>query len=181
VILRDPVQRAYSHYQMTADTCGTSAQLEKRAFVAGKSFQDIIDEDLAQLQPVLANPTCTDTFQTYLDQLPRSHGAHAYLGRGLYALQLRIWFNLFPREQFLLLRLEDMVDRPATQTTMDRVCTFLGLKTFRLDDMAPQNARTYAPMPAHMKATLEAFYAPFNADLAAVVPDFHPAWTYEST
>ncbi len=49
-MLRDPVQRAYSHYQMTADTVGSSKQLEKRATVAGKSLESIIDEDLAQLK-----------------------------------------------------------------------------------------------------------------------------------
>ena len=35
-----------------------------------------------------------------------SHGGHSFLGRGLYALQLELWFQHFPREQFLVLPME---------------------------------------------------------------------------
>ncbi|EQC28541.1 hypothetical protein SDRG_13619 [Saprolegnia diclina VS20] len=175
VMMRDPVKRAYSHYQMTADAVGTTKQLEMRAAVAGKSFDDVINDDLALLQ-VSIYPCC-NTFEAYVDRLPKTHGAHSYIGRGLYALQLQIWFQHFPRNQFLLLNLDALKTPESTQTTVNEALTFLGLPPHVLQDTAAHNTRAYDPMPAAAKAKLEAFYAPFNAHLRSLAPSFDFTWS----
>lgn len=49
VMLRDPVGRAYSQYQMAIDTSGTPEQLKLRGLgsYSGKSFEEIIETEIA--------------------------------------------------------------------------------------------------------------------------------------
>ncbi|KAF0693801.1 Aste57867_15300 [Aphanomyces stellatus] len=177
VMLRDPVQRAYSHYHMTADPTGTPFQLKMREAVAGKTFDEVMDEDMALLHEVHADPTSLAAFQTYANHLPQTHGCHSYLGRGLYALQLRIWFTHFPRDQFLILNVDNMDTPSSTQATLNRVCAFLRLPPFELQDTSRQNTRAYPPMDDATRAKWAAFYAPHNAALAELVPDLDFHWT----
>ncbi|RHX97329.1 hypothetical protein DYB25_003285 [Aphanomyces astaci] len=177
VMLRNPIERAYSQYHMTADPTGTPHQLEMRKVVQGKSFQDVINEDLARLQAVQADPTSISKFQEYADALPQDHGSHSYLGRGLYALQLRIWLEHFPRSQFLILNVDNMDTPVSTQATLDDVCTFLRLPPFTLRDAARQNTREYPPMSDAVRDQLRAFYAPHNAALADLLPEFTFSWS----
>jgi hypothetical protein len=48
-MLRDPVARAYSQYQMAIDTTGTPEQLKLRGLgsYSGKSFEEIIETEIA--------------------------------------------------------------------------------------------------------------------------------------
>jgi hypothetical protein len=82
VILRDPVERAWSHYLNRRCNC-----LETESF-----------ERALELEPMrlsAGKPAWT-----------------AYFRDGLYAHQLRVWFEAFPREHFLVLLTEDLAERP---------------------------------------------------------------------
>ena len=83
VILRDPVKRAWSHY---LHECRTGVETE--------SFERALELEPTRLSA--AGPART-----------------AYFGAGLYARQLRVWFEAFPREHFLVLLTEDLAERPA--------------------------------------------------------------------
>jgi hypothetical protein len=52
VVLRNPVDRAYSQYQMCSDPEGTPEQLKVRGMsaYAGRSFEDIVEEEIAELE-----------------------------------------------------------------------------------------------------------------------------------
>eukprot|EP01051_Picozoa_sp_SAG22_P021913 SAG22_NODE_5033_length_1103_cov_1.236056_1_plen_286_part_00 len=50
VILRDPVKRAYSHYQMTAAPTDRPLLAARRQLVAGMSFEDLVAADMQLLQ-----------------------------------------------------------------------------------------------------------------------------------
>ena len=79
--------------------------LWSRRFVAGKSFEALIDEDIEALKradALDANVDAQKFEDMYLSKTPMGHGAHSYVGRGFYALQLIQWFKVFPREQFLV-------------------------------------------------------------------------------
>ncbi|KAJ0401542.1 hypothetical protein P43SY_007256 [Pythium insidiosum] len=173
VMLRDPVKRAYSHYQMTADPSGTAAQLKMREPVRGKSFEQLVDEDLALLEAagVHASPlesvegATVDAFQRYADGLSRQHGAHSYVGRGLYALQLALWLRVFPREQVLVIDLDDMKTPAGIQREANKAFEFLGVAPCEVVDTERKNTRAYAPMDDALRQRLEAFYAPFNQQL----------------
>ncbi|EFC83410.1 sulfotransferase [Parafrankia sp. EUN1f] len=64
-----------------------------------------------------------------------------YVSQGLYGEQLAHLFELFPREQVLLLRYRDLRDEP--KATLDRVCEFLGVETGLLDVVPSQNVTPF--------------------------------------
>lgn len=187
VIVRDPVERAYSHYQMMRDRSGTEEQLQRRGSVADKSFAEFVEQDLARLQRCGAlsltaghsaeeQAAIAQRFEDeYMRECPMDHGGHSVLGRGMYALQLLQWLRVFPREQFLFLRLDALA--ADTQREMDKVCAFLGLDRFQVSDKSPKNARSYEPMDPAMRASLEDLFVPHNASLVGLLGpefDFNP-------
>jgi hypothetical protein len=90
VALREPVSRAYSHYQMTAAPTTDLALQKRRAVVAGKSFDELVEADLVLLQACGMDLRREEggeeqeadrlrRFQTeYLDELPS--GQHGSFG-----------------------------------------------------------------------------------------------------
>ena len=82
VILRDPVKRAWSHY---LHQCRYGVETE--------SFERALELEPTRL-------SAGDSTWT------------AYFRGGLYARQLRVWFEAFPREHFLVLLTEDLAERP---------------------------------------------------------------------
>ncbi len=60
-----------------------------------------------------------------------------YAGLGQYGSQVRHLFELFAREQVLIMRYRDLRERPAQ--TLDRVCDFLGVETGVIDTVPQAN------------------------------------------
>jgi hypothetical protein len=60
-----------------------------------------------------------------------------YLELGDYQQQLQRWTALFPKEQILVLFHEDLLTQP--QSTMDRVCEFLGISLKKLTEVTEAN------------------------------------------
>ncbi|TNY35950.1 sulfotransferase family protein [Thermomonospora catenispora] len=107
-VLRDPVERAHSNWAHL-----WSAGLEP--------IGDVVEACAAQERRVRAG---WSAFWRYVD-----------LGR--YGEQLQHLFKLFPREQVLLLRYEELRDRPAA--ALDEICAFLGVRTGVLDALPREN------------------------------------------
>jgi hypothetical protein len=86
VLLRNPVDRAYSHYRKM-----------RRMSLERLSFEDALDAEEERLageeERLLADPRYRSNH----------HRRHAYVGRGLYADQLERWLTHLPRD-FLGLR-----------------------------------------------------------------------------
>ena len=116
VLLRDPVERTLSHYfhsrRLGLEPLGLEAAL---AAEAGR---------LADAEPVLAQPSGRH----------RSHQENSYLSRSRYERQLPQWRALFPPEQLLVLRSEELFQRPAHGWA--RVQRFLGLEPHPLPQAA---------------------------------------------
>lgn len=124
VLLRDPVERAVSHYHMI------------RGWGA---------EPHSLFRAILAEP-----FRLRRDADAWAPGSPArywsYVARGRYARQLDHLFRHFSREQVLLLRSRDLAARPAE--TMALVLAFLGLPPYpRPPTFAPQFQGGYPPLP----------------------------------
>ncbi len=103
VLLRDPVQRAISHYYM-----------EK-------------GRDAERLPLWLA--LVLEPLRLHRDRDPRAPETaarrHSYRARGLYSRQLENLYRVFPRERVLLLRSEDLLEHHAA--VLRRVFGFLGV------------------------------------------------------
>lgn len=103
VMLRDPVERAWSHWRMEY---ARGAEREPFAWCIRQGRQRLFDA----AAPVV----------------PWGHHREfSYVERGFYAEQLARLFGVFPREQALVIRAEDLRADPAT--ALDRVRRFVGL------------------------------------------------------
>ena len=69
-----------------------------------------------------------------------------YTGLSRYGEQLQRAFELFPREQVLVLRYRSLIDDPAA--ALDRICGFLGVKTGVISEIPREN------VTAHPEQTL---------------------------
>jgi hypothetical protein len=113
-ILRNPIDRAYSHWNM-------ARYLGKES----RPFLQAIEQEIMHLQG-------KSTSQLKV---------HAYVNRGFYWQQLsRIW-NLFPREQTLILRNEEL--RVAPQSTLSKVWFFLGVSELNNIQAMRRHTRPY--------------------------------------
>lgn len=103
VTLRNPIDRAYSQYNM-----------RKRSGEENLSFEDAIKIHDERIQ------------KSWWHQQRFS-----YLKRGLYAEQLQHWFNYFPQEQFYILETGEMEKNPSK--IFNQLYDFLGIKKFEID------------------------------------------------
>lgn len=148
-ILRNPVERAYSHYQH-----------RRRAGREPLSFAEAIAAEDRRLRG--------GDELILVDRRYRRHHFHrAYFRRGLYAEQLERWLAHFAREQLLVLRSEDFFERPGD--VYAETLEFLGLRPWPRGDFSHRNKASYAPIDPGLRAELEERYAEPNARLAELV------------
>ena len=149
-LLRDPVDRAWSHYHHSV-----------RNGLEPLSFEDALEAESQRLggeqQRAVAGgtPQCHECHQ------------HGYLTQGAYADFLPRWFEHFAREQVLILRSEDLFDDPAG--SMGRVCDFLGLPDWGAPDWAALNAGSQRPMEPALRERLLEHFRPHNERLAELL------------
>ncbi len=141
-VLRDPVDRAYSHYQM-----------EHRWGREPLSFEEALEGEEERLGPELR--------RMLNDPLASSDAAArcSYVTRGRYAEQLELWLRCFPREQLLVLTSEELLRDPTD--VMSRVARFLGIPEWRAESYPLKGVREYPPMQA---ATREELARTFELD-----------------
>jgi len=148
VILRDPVERAHSHYlhnrRMGAEDCST--------------FEEAIEREPERLQGELERVLTDDRYESY------AHRHHSYLLRGQYAEQLRAWFALFPREQLLVLENDELARDPAG--VYREVLDFLRLPQWQPESFARHNAASGdEELPPELRQRLAESFAPHNQAL----------------
>jgi hypothetical protein len=107
-LLRNPVDRAYSHYQQAV-----------RKGRENRSFEEAIEAE--ELRALGAGRDASEGGERA--RLDDSRGA--YLFKGLYVDQLLRWSEFFGEEQMLVLKSEDFFESP--QETLKSVLEFLGL------------------------------------------------------
>ena len=149
-LLRDPVDRAYSQYQH-------EVALGREPL----SFEDALaaeDERLVgEVERLIADPRA----------FSRAWWDHTYTARGRYAEQLERWLEAFPSEQLLVVRTEDLGERPAE--TYASILAFLGAEPHELPDYPRVFDRDYEPMRAETRAALAATFAEPNRRLEALL------------
>jgi hypothetical protein len=149
-LLRDPIERAYSHYQNN-----------RRYGHEQLSFEDAIAREdrvwPTEVAALAAHPT----------RYRYHHHHHLYVHRGMYAEQLERWYAHFERSQLLVLRSEDLFADPASvyQTVLD----FLGLPPFRPTVFGNHNPSTGPAIPAAARSLLAGRFDESNARLERLV------------
>jgi hypothetical protein len=144
VVLRDPVSRAYSHYNHARQM-----GVEDIA-----SFEAALDAEPARLlgeeERMRADPTYNSP----------AHWHNSYLARGVYLDQLMRLFSLFPERQVLILSAEEMSAEP--RRVHAKALDFLGLPAFALAEYPRHNARRYPPMDPRTRDRLIDYFAEPN-------------------
>ena len=146
LMLRDPVERAYSHYK-------------HEVFIGAEtlSFEEAIEREPERLEGeeerILADPS----YQGF------NHQHFSYLARGLYAEQLETWFSLFPRERFLIISSEEFFADPGRG--FNEVLSFLGLAPWDLGTYPKYNARERSSMAPETRRRLQDYFAKPNQEL----------------
>ena len=77
--------------------------------------------------------------------------------------QLSLWFDLFPREQMLVLKSEQLFTEPAE--IMARVFEFLGLREWKSLHYRRKNSLSYSQMSSTTRHRLAEYFEPHNQRL----------------
>ena len=174
VMLRNPIDRAYSQYQMCIDPTGTPEQLQVRGMSSycNKSFDDIIQSEIDELHHLGITPDSSyDTFKNnFLISRPLTHGGHSLIARGLYAIQLEPWLKVLDKN-IMIMTIKDITKNKNSnnndniQKNIEKVLSFIGIPPHDIDDLEPKNTRNYEPMSETTRRRLEQFYEPYNQRL----------------
>ena len=149
-LLRDPVGRAFSHYQH-------EVALGRESL----SFEDAISREGERMQGEVERMLREPAYFSY------AWWNYTYLARGRYAEQLERWYASFPREQLLVLLTDDLaVDTAGTYT---RVLDFLGVEHHALDSFPRIFEREYGEMEPATRAALQQEFAEPNRRLAELL------------
>lgn len=110
-LLRNPVERAVSHYLHN-----------RRLGHEDLSFEEAIDREgertAGELERMLEDPWYRG----------RAFFRYSYLGRGMYAEQLQRWLELFPLDRMLLVESEEFFAQP--QATFHQILAFLEMRAW---------------------------------------------------
>lgn len=142
VILRNPGDRAFSHYQMLV-----------RRGTERRSFESAIDSELK----LLAGAT-----ETSLEDRSYWKDCH-YIYKSLYFNSLKQWIKIFPKQQFLILQSEEFYANPAA--TLKQVFEFLDLADFQLGNYQKYNGANYQPGDDAVNQRLREYFQLHNRKL----------------
>lgn len=150
-ILRNPIERAYSNY------CH-----EVRQGVETFSFEEAIEKEKYRIkgerEKMLKNPT----YPAY------NYHKFCYVQRGFYYNDLKPWFSLFSKENILVLRSEDLFQKP--EKTVNEVFNFLGLMKCRLKRYdVIQKGWNKSKMKTITRNKLRKIYEPYNEKLFKLI------------
>lgn len=145
-LLRNPVDRAYSHYNHNLR--------KKRENLA---FEVAIEKEGERLSNKLEKMLEDDKY------FNAKYFHYAYLGRGIYVDQLKNWFNFFSKEQILILSSEDFYADPAV--SYSQVLEFLKLPQWELGEYKRFNGLDYQGMTVATRKQLIDYFKPHNQRL----------------
>ncbi len=143
-LLRNPIDRAYSAYQMNR-----RMKIDPR-----ESFEEAIDFELSNRDSIG-------------NQYNYERHNYFYLERGLYGRQLNNWLLTFTKDQILVIKSEDFFQK--TETELKRVYRFLNIDSVLPNRLTPMNVGKYPPLSENVYNTLVDFY---KEDLSLVRTHF---------
>jgi len=193
VLLRNPVERAYSHFKMVQRT-GSEPEC---------SFEEIVEREIAEVPEILeahrrgfletnfraGTHRCdphgkplsvaehTRAFSSYsleAEQDLFKFYVTSYVFRSIYYDQLWRWLQMYPREQFLFIDSQRLLNQ--REAVLEESVAFLGLQPHDFGAQQIQHTLLggnnlagtpgdYSAMNVDTRARLEKFFKPFNEQL----------------
>jgi hypothetical protein len=197
VLLRNPIDRAYSHYIMS----------KRQGLEPQQSFSEIVEQEIKEIPALLEshqrafldinyktdahrrllngqfisvaehNQSWSKHSLTTENALFRFYGT-SYIFRSLYHDQLWRWLQLFPRQQIKIIQAEHFLTH--RRDIMMDVVQFLGLKPHEFSESQLQHTwgggasnhyspSSYEPIEPTTRELLSKFFKPFNEKLYALL------------
>jgi glycosyltransferase involved in cell wall biosynthesis len=144
VVLRDPVERAVSHYLHTRRTGDEPLELAEALAAEPERLASVADATAGRRHEVSRQ--------------------YSYLARSRYGEQLERWFAHVDRDRVLVLRTEELADRPQDQ--LDRVHAHVGLPAWRADGHTRHTRRREGAGPAVPDDLVARLRAELDPDVA---------------
>lgn len=149
LLLRNPIDRAYSHHNMNVKRIDIQENL---------SFEDAIKAESARIQQELLR------VQNDEDYTSMNLSYYSYLASGIYVDQINTWLRYFSLDQMLILKSEDFFKTPSV--TYTRVLEFLQLPPYALKEYTNANPRDYSSdMNPETRKYLANYFKPYNEKL----------------
>jgi|CXWL01.1.fsa_nt_gi hypothetical protein len=153
VLFRNPVERAYSHFNMM-----------KNSGYESLSFEEAIEYEKHVFKE--------GKISWMLEYRVFNQTHHPYLLRGIYVNSFRRWLEFFPRNQILVINSEDLKSNKSQ--ILEKTFEFLNVPSYNLGKLEDQNVAKYDPMNSDTKKMLEDFFKPYNQELYDLLNiDFH--------
>ena len=148
VILRNPIDRAYSHHQQNVNR-----HIEDLPFEEAIAVEN--DRIAGEAEKLLNGDISVSP----------SYQHHSYLARGFYFDQIQAWLKYFPREQMHVLFTEELKCTPGD--VVSEAVRFLGVRDVNLERVREDHAGVYkSSLAEETRARLEEFYREPNRQLS---------------
>jgi len=146
VMLRNPIDRAYSHYQM-----------EREHKNEDLTFEDAIEKESERIKGEIEEMLNNE------NNSGRNYPHRAYIKSGEYLEQIKPWMKLYPKENFMFINSEEFNKNPSL--VYNQVLDFLGLDPFELKKYEKIRKRKYEKMNFDVRKKLIEYYRSHNQNL----------------
>ena len=193
MFLRNPIDRAYSHFVMQHRAGHESASFEEILHNEMKELPDVLDlfrrcfnQDSCQLQHCLEPPVLvhkhrldmgTKVLTTPVDL--KHFMFTSYLSRSIYVDQVERYLTMFPRENILIMESDEFYSNE--QQVLDQIADFLSIPRF---DYTPtgvlkeswgggasntHHPHDYQDIHPDTRQKLQEFFEPYNQQLYSLI------------
>jgi len=157
VLLRNPIDRAYSNYNMRAE-----------ADTESLSFKDAVKQEKQRTKGEFEKMLKDGNYYS------RDYYHYSYLHRSIYVDKLKRWMSIFPKEQFLFIQSEEFFKNPSE--VYNKVLQFLELSPHDLKEYKKVGAAKYKKLTINpdLRKQLVEYFRPHNQRLYEFLgTDFH--------
>lgn len=152
ILLRNPVDRAYSQYCL-------EVELDRESL----SFEEALEREEERINKE------TEKVLAHEYYVSPNHSRYSYKARGRYIEQLPAWQSLFPPEQILILKSEDLYTN--TTEIVEKTLKFLGLPELAsqqkdgLSEVKNYVKHAHPKLKPATREKLAEYFAPYNQRL----------------
>ena len=148
LLLRNPVDRAFSHYYH-----------EVLSGLENLSFEEAIKEEPKRLSGEVEKMKEQNGYYSF------AYENYSYLERGKYIERIKVLYKTFDPNQIMIIKSEEFFSHPKLIT--NKVFDFLGLANF--DQFSPDvfNHETEGIISSSTRKNLKEFFKPYNEELSS--------------
>ena len=148
VLLRNPIDRAFSHYKMNL-----------RNEYEYLSFEDAIKNEQQRIKGRHEKMSKNENYYSW------DYDIYGYLEHGIYVNKLKTWMEVFPKEQFLIIQSEDFMENPSE--VYKKSLKFLKLPSWNLNEYKQfkKSTQKEIQIDPSFRKQLKDYFKPYNDQL----------------